>query len=142
MRANARIVALVAVIAVGISCTESPQPTGYKLNEYDEDLLGGWSRSFEEEPAQSEIEIFRRTDSRDFAAAMFRRRYVFYEDHTCEWLVLHPSDAHYMTSGSWTVDPHDRKVILVYDADGLVENVSFRIVELTAEILRVTRISN
>ena len=73
---------------------------------------------------------------------MFRRRYVFNEDRSCEWLVLHPTDAHYMTSGTWGVDPHDKMVILIYDTDGLVESVSFRVVELTAEILRVKRISN
>jgi hypothetical protein len=48
-----------------------------------------------------------------------------------------------MTSGTWDVDHRDKTVILVYDADGVVvESVSFRVVELTAEILRIKRISN
>ena len=54
------------------------------------------------------------------------------------WLVLHPRDAHFMTSGRWDVDPQDKTVILVYDEDGaVVEFVSFRVVELTADILRI-----
>ena len=48
-----------------------------------------------------------------------------------------------MTSGTWGVDPHDKTIILIYDADGeVVEKVSFRVVELTADILRVKGISN
>jgi hypothetical protein len=133
---------LAAVIVVNISCTESPQLPAYKGNDYNKNLLGSWSRSFEEEPIHGDVQIYRPTESREFPPAMYRRRYVFNKDRTCEWLVLHPTDAHYMTSGTWIVDPHDRMVILVYDADGLVENVSFRVVELTAEIMRIRRISN
>jgi hypothetical protein len=48
-----------------------------------------------------------------------------------------------MTSGRWDVDPQDKTVILIYDEDGaVVESVSFRVVELTADILRIKRISN
>jgi hypothetical protein len=134
---------LAAVVVVNVNCTERLQHTAYKdINEFN-NLLGSWSRSFEEEPMQGDVEIYRPTESREFPPAWFRRRYVFNEDRSCEWLVLHPTDAHYMTSGTWDVHPLDKAVILVSDAGGtVVENVSFRVVELTAEILRVKRISN
>jgi len=143
MKTRTKFIILAAVIVVNVSCTESPQLAAYKGNDYDKNLLGSWSHSFEEEPTQGEVEIYRPTESREFLPAWFRMRYVFNEDRSCDWLVLHPADAHYMTSGVWSVDPHDKMVILVYDAEGLVvERVSFTVVELTAEILRVKRISN
>ena len=145
MKTKTKVLILAAVVVVNVSCIDigRPQLRPYKGNAYDKNLLGSWSHSFEEEPRQvHDVQIYRPTESREFLPALFRRRYVFNKDRTCEWLVLHPTDAHYMTSGTWIVDPHDRMVILVYGTDGLVENVSFRVVELTAEIMRIRRISN
>jgi len=138
---------LAAVVVVSISCTVDQQVAAYKeidltRNIYEKNLLGSWSRSLEEEPIPDDVEYYRPTGSREFPPTWFRMRYVFNEDQSCQWLVLHPADAHYMTSGTWKVDPHDKTVILIYDADGeVVESRSFRVVELTADILRVERIS-
>ena len=143
MKTRTKVMILFVVIVANASCIERPQLPDYKGNDYDKNLLGSWSHSFEEEPTQGEGEIYRPTESREFPPAWFRMRYVFNEDRSCDWLVLHPADAHYMTSGEWNIDPHDKMVILVYDTDGLVvEKVSFAVVELTAEILRIKRISN
>ncbi len=137
-----------AVVVINVSCTENPQLATYKEFEathviYEKNLSGSWTRSFEEELNQDDVEVYRPTESKEFLPAWFRLRYVFNEDRSCEWLVLHSSDAHYMTTGTWGVDPLDKKVILIYDPDGIVvEYRSFRIVELTGEILRVKRISN
>ena len=106
-------------------------------------LAGGWTRSFEEETPESGIEIYRPTASRDFPATWFRMRYELHEDGTCEWLVLDPADAHFMAQGRWVPDPADDAVIRVYDSQGVpVEEASFRIVELTPDVLRITRASN
>jgi hypothetical protein len=133
---------LFVVFVANVSCIERPLVPAYKGNDDDKNLLGSWSHSFEEEPTQGDIEIYRPTDSREFPLAWFRMRYVFKENRSCEWHVLHPADAHYMQSGTWGVDHRDNRLVLIYDTDGLVENVSFRVVELTAEILRVKRLSN
>jgi hypothetical protein len=145
-----KVLILAAVVVVNVSCFDikRPQLAAYKEIDltrdiYEKNLLGSWSHSFEEEPGQDDVEIYRPTESRGFPLAWFRMRYVFNEDRSCEWLVLHPADAHYMTSGSWDVDHRDKTAILVYGADGVVvERVSFRVVELTTEILRIRRISN
>jgi hypothetical protein len=141
-----KVLILAAVVVVNVSCMDigRPQFRPYKGNAYDKNLLGSWSHSSEDEPRQvHNVQIYRRTESREFLPAFFRMRYVFNEDRSCEWLVLHGADRHYMTSGTWDVDHRDKTVILVYDADGVVvESVSFRVVELTAEILRIKRISN
>jgi hypothetical protein len=150
LKTKTKVLILAAVVVVNVSCIdiERPQFTAYKEIDltrdiYEKNLLGSWSHSFEEEPMQGDIDIYRPTESGEFPPAWFRRRYVFSEDRSCEWLVLHPADAHYMASGSWDVDHRDKTAILVYDADGVVvENVSFRVVELTADILRIKSISN
>ena len=148
MKTSTKAMILAAIVVITVSCSESQQVTAYKeVNltraNYEKNLLGSWSRSLEEEPKQDDVEYYRRTESREFLPSWFRMRYVFNEDQSCLWLVLHPADAHYMTSGTWGVDPHDKTIILIYDADGeVVEKVSFRVVELTADILRVKGISN
>ncbi len=149
MKTRAKLMILVGVVIVNVGCTDNPQfaaNTGTDSTgdiSDDKNLLGSWSRSFEEEQRGSGVEVFRPSESREFPLAWYRMRYVLNEDHSCEWLVLDPLDAHFMTSGRWDADPQDKTVILVYDADGaVVESVSFRVVELTADILRIKRMSN
>jgi len=147
-----KLVILAAVVSVNVSCAESPQSSADNrivstIAIYDvKNLVGSWSRSYEEEPIQTDPEVahpevYRPTESREFPPSWFRMRYVFNEDRSCDRFVLHPADAHYMTSGAWAVDPDDERVIWVYDADGVVNSaVSFRVIELTEELLRVERL--
>lgn len=45
-----------------------------------------------------------------------------------------------MKRGTWEEDPQNSNVILIYDTDGtLMESVSFRIVEIEKDLLRVRR---
>ena len=150
MKAKISVLILVAVISVNVSCTDvgRPELTAYKEVDltrdlYETNLMGSWSRSLEEEPDHDGVQIYRRTESKEFQTVWFRMRYVLNEDHSCQWLVLHPSDMHYMTSGTWEVDPRDKTVILIYDADGeIAKTVSFEVIELGADLLRIKRLSN
>ena len=145
MRKTVSLVMALIMGLFGVGCNDaSPLSANFLANQVvDKDLLGSWTRSFEEEEVGSAIEVYRPSESREFPPAWFRMRYVFHVDGACEWLVLHPTDAHFMTMGRWGVDRGDRAVVFVYDATGsLVKHASFRIDELTSEILRITRMSN
>lgn len=101
-------------------------------------LVGSWTHSSEEEPAGSTAEWFRPSMSRDWAEAWFRMRFDFREDGTCDYLWLSPVDAHEMRPGTWERDPKDDRVVRVYDENGdLIERVSFFILDLQDDLLRI-----
>jgi len=60
-------------------------------------------------------------------------RYVFGEDGALEWLSLAPNDAHQMMPGSWQKD-NDVLNIFRRNQGG---KSSYRIVELTADLLKI-----
>ena len=144
-----KLMILAAVVVFSVDCTDGSQiaaNTGTDSTDdvsTDTNLFGSWTRSFEEEQRGNDVEVYRPSESREFPPAWYRMRYDFTENRDCRWLVLHPRDAHFMTSGRWDVDPKDKKVILIYDANGVVvKSASFRVVELSANILRIKRMSN
>ena len=107
--------------------------------EFDiQNLFQSWTHSYEEKRQTDAIQIYRPSTFKDFPPSRFRMKYVFHENGTCEWLYLHPADAHYMKTGKWEIDPEDNNVILIYDtANKLLESVSFRIIELEKDILQI-----
>jgi hypothetical protein len=134
------IVVSLSATLLAAGCTEDTQQTAVPDDPDLTLLLQSWARSYEEETGSSTKpgQVFRPSDFKQFPATWFRMRYIFGEDRKCEWLVLHPSDAHFMKQGTWTADPRDDRVILIYDTNGtLVESVSFKILELEENLLRV-----
>ncbi len=102
-------------------------------------LFQSWTHSFEEETPGEDTQIFRPSDFKPFPVTRFRMQYVFRADGTCEWLVLDPADAHYMTRGTWKLAPASE--VWIYDARGQrVKSVSFQIVQLEANRLRIRRL--
>ena len=121
------------------STTQPPRNTNVAPLEI-QNLIGDWVRSFEEEQPGSEIEVFRPSESREFEPSWFRMRYVIHEDGNCEWLVLHARDAHFMATGRWEVDTLGETVVRIFDSEGaLVTQASFRVIELTPEVLRIKK---
>jgi len=103
-----------------------------------QDLYQSWLHSWEEEQEADTIRIYRPSNYIDFPGGWFRMKYIFYENGECEWLYLAPTDGHYMKPGKWEISCKDNKVILIYDtADNLMEPLSFRIIELKKDILRI-----
>jgi len=110
--------------------------------EFDiENLFQTWTHSHEEEQSDDGVRLFRSADAMSFALSRFRMQYIFSENGDCEWLFLHPADAHYMKPAKWKVAPNDNTVILIYDTDGeLLKYVSFRIIKLEKDVLQIAQI--
>jgi hypothetical protein len=120
-------------------CESGPvQPSG----DFDiHNLFQTWTHSYEEEQSDDGFRLFRSAAAMTFAPSRFRMQYVFSENGNCEWLYLDPADAHHLKPAKWKVDPNDGKVILIYDLDGaLLEFVSFRIIKLEKDVLKIAQI--
>ena len=101
-------------------------------------LVGSWTHAFEDEPEGSAVDWYRPTLSRDWTEAWFRMRFDLYQDGTAQYMWLSPVDAHEMRPGTWQFDPKDDRIVRIYDQQGvLLERVSFRIVGLEDDLLRV-----
>ena len=99
------------------------------------DLFQHWVHSPEEQKDPDVKEqIFRPAKSRQFPPSRFRMAYKFSEGGDCEWMFLDPADGHHFKPGKWEIDPGDKSVLKL-TADGSTN--SFRIVELTKDILRL-----
>jgi hypothetical protein len=102
-------------------------------------LLGDWTSSYEDKKKWDEPEIFLSTASKDWPPSRFRMRYVFNKDGSCRYLYLHPTDAHKMVDGTWTLDGQK---VLISDAAGKVQqSVSFKIIEVSKDKLNFKRLS-
>lgn len=102
--------------------------------------ISDWTHSYEEDTKGSTIQVYRPTISSTFPASHFRMRYVFNKNGTCEYLVLHPADAHYMAKGTWKLDPTNPKRVMIIGEDGKPSAaLSFTIVELGEGVLKIRR---
>ncbi|MFK7788202.1 MAG: sialate O-acetylesterase [Phycisphaeraceae bacterium] len=102
-------------------------------------FIGKWTSSYEDKKKWDDPDIFLRTDSRDWPPSRFRMRYVFKKDGSCEYLYLHPTDAHKMVAGTWTQKGDE---IHISDKAGKKQrNVSFEIVEIGKDKLKTKRLS-
>lgn len=57
-----------------------------------------WTRSNEEGEG-----IYRPSESKPFQMLRYREVVRFSKDGTCEYLVLHPADAHFFEQGTWSI---------------------------------------
>ncbi|MEK6568365.1 MAG: hypothetical protein AABZ27_06495 [Candidatus Omnitrophota bacterium] len=100
-------------------------------------LYQTWFHSYEEQDnREGPFEIYRHEGFKKFPASRFRGEYRFKEDGSCQWLALHPTDAHYLKSGTWEVSRDETQVILIYDQQQNLQE-SFRIIEIQKDLLRI-----
>ena len=131
---------VVLCLCLATSCT-NPAPTvpeapgTASVSTSSDPLLQKWTRSYEEEDRNSRVQIFRRSDSREWEASWFRMRYEFEDSGICQLLILHAADAHYMASGHWKRLADDRNMLRI--EGGQPVHQIFQIVELTTEVLRL-----
>ena len=97
-----------------------------------DDLYRHWVNAYEEEGTDG-VKVYRPDTYRQFPPSRFRMAYVFRQDSTCDWFYLDPADAHQFRAGTWARDGQIQDVIHI-NQGGTV--VSYRIVELTQDILR------
>ena len=139
-------VGLLALLLVLAGCSEdnaitkTANPTQSGTLELD-DFAQVWDRAYEEEVSGSGIQVFHPKGFLESPPSWFRMRYSFEASGECEWLVLHPADAHSMTAGYWTRDSDDEMTIVIFNHRRTAEPISFKIVELTSDIMRVVVLS-
>lgn len=142
MKPSRILLATLLLAMVSLACGETP-PTAPASTTFDPaDLVGPWIRSFEEESDTEDpgVEWYRRADSRDFPPARFRMTYEFRADGHCEYRWPSPVDAHEMRPGTWHFDDDEPSIVRVFQDQGEeIVHLSFRIVTLDPELLRVER---
>ncbi len=128
-----RLQVLVLVALCGLACGRGPEP---QESVDFQALFRSWVQSSEEGEPASGVQIYKPGMPADLPPSRFRRRYVFYPDGRCEWAVLDAADAHTMQSGRWSRAGADTNIVQLQDATGR-QVVSFRILTLTPEVLRI-----
>ena len=101
-------------------------------------LCQHWTHSREEQQQTDKDEIYRPKDFKQFPVSHFRMQYVFYKNGDCQWYYLAPDDAHHFKRGKWRVDPNNKSILHVIKGD---TTESYRVIELTKDILRIARIN-
>ena len=64
--------------------------------------------------------------------------YIFHADGACEWYYLSPDDDHRFKPGQWKLDRANGQVLVIQEED---VKETYRMVELTADVLRLARVS-
>jgi len=122
------------------STAAAPMPSGVSGISSGIDtahLCRHWVHSVEEQTPNEKVQIYRPADFKQFPASRFRMQYIFYKNGDCEWYYLSPDDAHRFKSGKWRIDSKDKNVLQIVKRDSME---SYRIIELTKDILRIVPI--
>ncbi|MEX0719883.1 MAG: hypothetical protein WD059_04385, partial [Balneolaceae bacterium] len=100
-----------------------------------DELIQHWVHSYEEEPEESDVNIYRPHDYKEFPTSRFRMQYIFEEDGACEWFYLAPDDGHHFRPGKWQLDAEDSEALIIEQDEQVMR---YRILELNKEVLRMT----
>ena len=111
------------------SCKENSNPTNVQ-RDYGS-LTQSWTNSIEEQ--SDSVQVYRPSSYKEFPAARFREVLVFTKDSSCSYLVLSPTDAHYMQQGRWSMISPNRVTIL---DTSLTIYKTIEILELKQDLLR------
>lgn len=103
------------------------------------DLVGCWMHSYEEETKTSNHQAYRSCDYKDFPPSRFRFSMELNIDGSCKWLVLSPSDAHYMTEGTWSFTKSSNLLELFSKTGELVKSYELAAVEPALLLLSPTK---
>lgn len=118
------IVLFMAGCAKGVTSTNTTYPDAFQKE---------WVHSYEE--SSGNVEIYRPADYKDFTPSMFRQVYHFKANGQCEYLVLHPADAHYMAKGTWSYWEDTRHLRILNEKGEQV--VLFEVLEVAKDILKL-----
>jgi hypothetical protein len=121
--------------ALGTAQAAGTKSTGTPLVIDVNDLFQHWVHSSEEERPDETVRIYRPAASMKFPPSRHRMAYKFAPNGACEFYFLSPDDAHHFKPCNWTISARD-KTILQISANG--KTISYRIVQLTGKILRLT----
>ena len=102
-------------------------------------LMQHWVHAYEEEPEAGGYAIYRPADFKTFPPSWFRMRYAFHPDGRCDWFYLAPNDAHHFRKGTWRLDPDVRATLHLRKGS---RTETFRIVELTSDLLRLAPVAS
>lgn len=132
---------LILAVAAIAACSDDSSPTRSQPTSQSVDvdtLVGAWTHSYEEQSDAPGAELYRPTGSREFEPSWFRMQYDLRADGSCAYLWLAPNDAHELRPGTWAFDPDDDRVVLLRDEEGRVlPHLSFRVIELRDDLLRI-----
>ncbi len=133
---------LICILTAACAFAENPSDKTAKAEEKSavskpniEQLHQHWVHSREEEGNTEGVEIYRPADSKEFPPSRFRMAYKFSPKGECEWMFLDPADGHHFKPGKWEIAADD-PTLLKITAEG--QTKSFRIIELTKDILRLS----
>lgn len=82
-----------------------------------------------------EFDVYYPCDDNRLGPSWFRATYSFYSNEKCEYLVLHPADAHYMKEGIYDYNP-ELSILNVKSIEGDLI-VKFQILSISANEMRV-----
>lgn len=124
---------VVLLVMYCISCSKITETSEFDII----DINKTWVHSYEEQDTYYP-QLFRPIDYKEFGASRFRMQYTFNQDGSCQWMVLDPTDAHYLQTGTFV---RKEQAVHIYDTDGsLQETISFKIKNLKKNLLEITRI--
>lgn len=135
---KSRFSLLIFIAIYSVSCSDSGNPVN---NYIDYNLLTNyWVHSIEEQAnPNDQILIFRPQGYKDFPISWFRETYQLFPGGSCNYLVLHPADAHYMEEGTWTFVNQDKLVIQIKDPLGNTQ-IKFQVLSLSKNKLTISHI--
>ncbi len=121
-----KIFALTLLLACACSADES-----LKLNSnYPNELINTWVESYEEGYG-----MYRPSDYATFPASRFRQAYNFMSLNKCEYLVLSPTDGHYMANGFWEYDDQQHSIRIFKSNEQLLREL--KVTSISSELLLI-----
>jgi hypothetical protein len=120
------------IVTFVFACSEHKSNPVVAQEDYS-NLLQSWTHSFEEQT--DSIQIFRRTNSRQFPVSRFRQIYVFEADSTCNYLTVGTNDFTYMVPARWSIISRSDRILAIFDTTGNL-HYRFKLVELQQDLLR------
>lgn len=129
MNSSIKPFVLVAILLAGCAAFDENGASG--SNEVTDLLVNHWG--IDRSESSDEVDVFFAVDRRPVRTDRFPMQYVFRSDGTCDWLYLHPADAHHFKTGTWRVDSDTLRV----QQD---REVAYQIVEVGRDVLRLRRL--
>ena len=101
----------------------------------DFNLLNCWKHSYEEDV--DGFMIYRPCDYKTFPASRYRNTFKLMESGESSYLVLAPTDRHYMEDGQWTYNASS-KVLTISNKSGETQ-LKCSVVEIAKDKLRIKK---
>ncbi len=106
------VIFLFSIVSVLSGCNPGDESIDIGL------LENTWVHSYEESP-KDEFVIYRPWDSKEFSISRYRQVFTFEADRNCDYLVLAPTDGHFMGIGRWDYNENS-KILYVLNGESEV----------------------